>query len=309
MGKNKLSIIFAILTIIFIFSISAIADQCGFSPLITEEVRHTEESGKSEELPKEELQEEALKEEEDPEVEISLVEKDEFGLTLISVYDNYQVNPQLKTDWGFGCLVKTEKENILFDTGASSEILLFNMGKMAIDLKSISKVVISHIHGDHVGGLEDFLKENNEVEVYIPGSFPDSIRKMIESSGANFLDVSKPLKISDSVWSTGELPGPPEEQSLVIHSREGLVIITGCAHPGVVNIVKKAKEMFPKEDIYLVLGGFHHPPTQVVMEFKELGVKKVAPSHCSGDEIRELFKEEYHSDYIENGVGNIINIE
>ncbi len=309
MNKNNLSIIFFILTIICILSIAAIADQCSPGPFIPEEGSDTKEAGESKEPSEGEPPEEEFLEEEEPEAEISLVEKDKFSLTIISVYDNYHVNPQLKTDWGFGCLVKTEKENILFDTGANSEILLFNMEKMAIDLKSIGKVVISHIHGDHIGGLEGFLKENNEVVVYIPASFPDSIRNMIESNGAKFLNVLKPLKISDFVWSTGELFGPPEEQSLVIHSMEGLVIITGCAHPGVVNIVKKAKEMFPEEKIYLVLGGFHHPPTQVVGEFKELGVKKVAPSHCSGDEIRELFKEEYNNDFIENGVGKIINIE
>jgi 7,8-dihydropterin-6-yl-methyl-4-(beta-D-ribofuranosyl)aminobenzene 5'-phosphate synthase len=235
--------------------------------------------------------------------------KEKIGLTLISVYDNYQINPELKTGWGFSCLVKTEREDILFETGGNSGILLFNMKKMEIDPESINKVVISHIHGDHVGGLEGFLIESNEAEVYIPVSFPDSIRNMIESHGANFIDVSGTLKISDLVWSTGALYGPPEEQSLVINSGKGLIVITGCAHPGVVNIVKKAKGMFPEEKIYLVLGGFHHPPGQVVGEFKKAGVEKVAPSHCSGDEIRELFKEEYQNDFIENGVGKIINIE
>jgi len=230
-------------------------------------------------------------------------------ITLISVYDNYQANPELKTAWGFGLVIETPNEKILFDTGGNPSILLFNMKKLGIDPKSIDKVIISHIHSDHLGGLEGFLKESSKVKVFIPTSFPDSIRKMIKNYGASFVDVSRPQKISDFVFSTGELYGPPKEQSLVILSKKGLVVITGCAHPGIVKIVKKAKEMFPQKEVYLVLGGFHHPPKKVVSELKKLKVKKVAPSHCSGDEIRELFKKEYQNDFIENGVGKIINIE
>ena len=96
---------------------------------------------------------------------------------------------------------------------------------------------------------------------------------------------------------------------MIIVSKKGLIVITGCAHPGIVNIVKKAKEMFPQKNIYLVLGGFHHPPKKVVYELKKLKVEKVAPSHCSGDEIRELFKKEFKENFIEIGVGKIIKIE
>ena len=134
------------------------------------------------------------------------VEKEEgFGrITLISVYDNYKVNPELKTAWGFGLVIETPNERILFDTGGNSEILLFNMKKLGIDPKSIDKIVISHIHGDHLGGLEGFLKENNKVTVFIPSSFPNSIRDMIKSYGGDFVNISHSAKISDFIFSTGE---------------------------------------------------------------------------------------------------------
>ena len=245
------------------------------------------------------------------EKEESLEEKKKEApeITLISIYDNYQINPELKTAWGFGLVIETPFEKILFDTGSDSSVLLFNMKKLGIDPKSIDKVVISHIHGDHLGGLEGFLEENNKVTVFIPNSFPDSIRNMIKSYKADFVNVSDSIKISDFIFSTGELYGPPEEQSLVINSKKGLIVITGCAHPGIVNVVKKAKEMFPEKNIYLVLGGFHHPPKKVVYELKKLKVEKVAPSHCSGDLIIEAFKEEYKENFIKNGVGRIIEIE
>ena len=236
-------------------------------------------------------------------------EKEKPEITLISVYDNYQVNSELKTGWGFGTVIKTSKETILFDTGGDSEILLYNMNKLGIDPKSIKEVVISHIHGDHVGGLEGFLKENPKVKVYIPSSFPNSIKEMIKRYKSEAIDISKPQKISDFIYTTGKLYGPPEEQSLIIDSKKGLIIITGCAHPGIVNIIKKAKEIMKEDKVYLVLGGFHHPPVSCVKEFRKLNVKKVAPSHCTGDVVRNAFKKEYKEDFIEYGVGKIIEIK
>ena len=230
-------------------------------------------------------------------------------ITLISVYDNYQVDPKLKTDWGFATIIETPQELILFDTGGSSEILLSNIETLGIDAALIKKVVISHIHGDHVGGLEGFLERNSNVTVFIPSFFPKSVRNMITRKGANFVEISAPRKISDFVYTTGELYGPPEEQSLVIDSRKGLVIITGCAHPGIVNIVKKAKELMRKDKVYLVLGGFHRPPISCIKAFKELRVEKVAPSHCTGDLVREAFRREYRENFIEYGVGRVIEIK
>ncbi|MBO8131919.1 MAG: MBL fold metallo-hydrolase [Candidatus Marinimicrobia bacterium] len=239
----------------------------------------------------------------------ALAEKEKPEITLISVYDNCQVDPELKTTWGFATIIKTPQELILFDTGGNSEILLFNMKKLGIDPSSIKKVVISHIHADHLGGLEGFLERNSNVTVFIPHSFPKSVKNMIIQKKAKFVEISAPRKISASIYTTGELYGPPEEQSLIIDSKKGLVVITGCAHPGIVNIIKRAKKLMKEDKVYLVLGGFHRPPTSCIKEFKELGVEKVAPSHCTGDLVRETFRKEYKENFIEHGVGKVIEIK
>jgi len=243
-----------------------------------------------------------------PEISIESQKEEKPEIILISVYDNYQVDTKLKTAWGFATIIKTPQELILFDTGGNSEILLSNMEKLGINPASIKKVVISHIHGDHVGGLEGFLERNSSVTVFIPSSFPKSVKNMIIQKRAKFVEISAPRKISDSIYTTGELYGPPEEQSLIIDSKKGLMVITGCAHPGIVNIVKRAKKLMKKDKVYLVLGGFHHPPISCIKEFKELGVEKVAPSHCTGDLVREAFRKEYKENFIEYGVGKVIEI-
>ncbi|GAH99779.1 unnamed protein product [marine sediment metagenome] len=248
------------------------------------------------------------------ETKISQFETSKEEVTLITVYDNYQHDLRLKTGWGFSCLVKINNESILFDTGADSPTLLSNMEKVDVDPTQIDKIVLSHIHGDHVGGLEGFLKRNGNVTVYIPASFPDSMRREIESYRAEYKDIKETEQISENIYSTGELGVWVKEQSLIVNTNKGLVVITGCAHPGIVNIIKKTKEIFPKEEIYLVIGGFHlagfsdSELKNIINDFKKLGVQIAAPCHCSGDRTRELFKEEYGENFIENGVGKIINI-
>lgn len=221
-------------------------------------------------------------------------------ISIITVYDNYLVNPDLKTGWGFSCLVRQSLGggalNILFDTGADSETLLLNMEKMGILPKEISFVFISHLHGDHTGGLSGILNIKPDLKVYKPETF------------------SGPTEIAKGFHTTGPLGTWIKEQSLIINSKKGLIIVTGCAHPGVVNIIKKAKEIFSEKNIYLVLGGFHLSGASdselrmIISDFKNLGVEIVAPCHCSGDRCRELFQQEYQDNFIDNGVGKIIEI-
>jgi len=211
-------------------------------------------------------------------------------ITLITVYDNYQDNPDLKTDFGFACLVKAGGKNILFDTGAGSKVLLYNLGQVGVEPESIEPVVLALSLWDHTGGLEGFLEANkHKAKVYQPDAF------------------RKPAEIYPDVYSTGVLGRAMPEQALAIKSSKGLVVITGCAHPGIVNMIKRAKEI--DEKIYLVLGGFHlGDAAGVIKNFRAMGVEKTAPCHCSGDVAISQFKEEYKENFIANGVGKVTNI-
>jgi 7,8-dihydropterin-6-yl-methyl-4-(beta-D-ribofuranosyl)aminobenzene 5'-phosphate synthase len=234
--------------------------------------------------------------------------------SIITVFDNYVVDPGLATQWGFAAVVITPATRILFDTGSNGQILLSNMAKLKIRPKDIHKIVISHVHLDHLGGLEEFLKVNSDVEIYIPASFPDSVRKSITSSGAHYRDTTSAVQIDEGIFTTGEMGTSPIEQSLVIDTSEGLVVLTGCAHPGIVNIVRRAKEVVPNRPIALVMGGFHLRSAsddelhRLIQDFRQLGVKKVAPSHCSGERARERLESEYKEKYFAGGVGNVLNL-
>jgi 7,8-dihydropterin-6-yl-methyl-4-(beta-D-ribofuranosyl)aminobenzene 5'-phosphate synthase len=236
------------------------------------------------------------------------------GVTITILYDNNEYDERLETAWGFSCLVKGLEKTILFDTGGDSALLLRNMRTLEIDPQDVDVVVISHVHGDHVGGLAGFLEENPAVTVYLPQSFPPSIKDATREVGAELVEVREPVEICERAYSTGELGDWIKEQSLVIETDKGLVVITGCAHPGVVNVVRQAKKL-RGGDVHLVLGGFHLcwlnvlQIRGVVDGVKKEDVEMVAPCHCSGDLARSTFEEAYGENFILVGVGKKLEIE
>ena len=236
---------------------------------------------------------------------------DSREIEVTVVYDNNRFKPGLKTSWGFSCVVKGTDKTILFDTGGDGSILLENMNSLAINPEEIDVIVLSHIHGDHVGGIMQFLEKNAQVTVYLPQSFPGNFKKSVLQHGASIVEVQDSIEIFRNVYSTGVMGFGIREQSLILQTQHGLIIITGCAHPGVVNIVKKAKDLL-NDDVLLVMGGFHltgssqEKISRIVSDFRKLGVYYTGPCHCSGDSARQLFEMEYGENYISVGVGKTI---
>ena len=235
-------------------------------------------------------------------------------ITVTILYDNYIFTEGLKTDWGFSCLLKGTEKTVLFDVGMKGEILLENIEKLKINPKDINVVVISHNHGDHTGGLLDFLGKNSKVSVYLPPSCSGPFAREVEATGAKVVKTDAPVEICKGVHLTGPLGELIIEQSMILDTANGAVVITGCAHPGIVEIVRKSKAILHK-DIHLVFGGFHLPQKsdveleQIISEFKKLGVKKAGPTHCTGDRAIQMFKQAYGPDFVQLGVGRTLEIE
>lgn len=237
---------------------------------------------------------------------------DHSKISITVVYDNVSYDSTLTAEWGFGCVIHTEKDTLLFDTGGNGKVLLDNMRKLIIDPRSIHSVVISHNHYDHQGGLKHFLSANSEVNVFIPNSSPAEVEHDIQAKDAKAVRVDSFTQINETMFSAGELKGNIPEQSLVVRSARGLVVITGCAHPGIVRIIEHIKLLFPYEPIYLAMGGFHlkSETTQniekIVKTIQDYGLQKIAPSHCTGEAAILIFKNRFGEDFIESGVGKRI---
>ena len=238
----------------------------------------------------------------------------DHNLTFSILYDNYVFAPGTQSEWGFSCLIETGRQRILFDTGTKSEILLANAKKMNVDLTNIDAIVLSHQHQDHTGGVVPILKMNPGIIVYLLPSFSSDFIQKLKEHKAEIITVPENLKIYDGIYLTGEMGETIREQSMYIETNQGIIIITGCSHQGIVNIIQEVKNS-SQADIYLVFGGFHllrHSEQQVkeiIEQFKERGVRQCGPTHCTGDMAIRLFREAYKQNFIAIGTVKIIEIK
>ena len=229
------------------------------------------------------------------------------------LYDNRPSDPGCATDWGFSCLIEGTEKTILFDTGTKPQVLLHNIGVLGVDLKKVDQVVISHIHGDHTGGMAAVLEQNPNVTVFFPISFPPEFGRRVTDLKARAQAVDKPVEVCRNVFLTGEMGDEIKEQSLIVDSPVGLVIVTGCSHQGIVKILKRAKEILDKP-IYLVFGGFHlldKPEIEIqeiIAAFKELKVEKCGATHCTGDKPIAMLKSAFGENYMPMGTGKVIEV-
>lgn len=233
-------------------------------------------------------------------------------LTITIVYDNSQYDQRLKSDWGFSALVQYRDHNLLFDTGGDGQILMTNLRILGIDPTRIDRVVLSHAHDDHTGGLASFLDTGVKPVIYLLSSFPASFKDQIKLC-TQVNEVSPGQSLDAGIWTTGEIGGMIPEQALVIDTEQGLVVITGCAHPGIVGMIEQVKALFTGP-VRLVLGGFHRIGKRkaetgaIVHDFKRLGVEQAAPCHCTGAAAIKRFADEYGKDFIQLGAGSVIRL-
>jgi 7,8-dihydropterin-6-yl-methyl-4-(beta-D-ribofuranosyl)aminobenzene 5'-phosphate synthase len=269
----------------------------------------------------------------------------------------------LLAEWGLSMLVETEDCILLSDTGTSS-VAAYNANAMGVDLSRVERVVFSHGHFDHTGGLLDVLRlMKKDVEViahpdiwaekyyfnrqkkvcfYNPADRYEYIgvpyaRQEAEKFGAHFNLTREPVWITDSIVTSGEVPMVTDyetidpdlyvredgefkhdplrdDQSLFIKSDKGLVIIAGCAHRGIVNVVNHARQLTGVDDVYAVIGGTHLAPASpervrlTVADLKRVGVQKVAASHCTGLPAACVLAREFGDDFIFNNAGTWVTI-
>lgn len=192
-------------------------------------------------------------------------------MELTILYDNEALEG-FKKGWGFSCLIKLANNYILFDTGDGPQFLT-NLQKIGLSPSQIDRVILSHPHYDHIGGLGPLLELNSDTTVYVPSFFPVKL-KMQLMSACRMHETFGYEQIIDKV-SVNIATNHLYEQFCVLELSTGLLILTGCAHPGLENILTIVQKY--GKPIFGVLGGFH--------DFKQLELLQslafIAPCHCT----------------------------
>jgi 7,8-dihydropterin-6-yl-methyl-4-(beta-D-ribofuranosyl)aminobenzene 5'-phosphate synthase len=262
------------------------------------------------------LEQSAISQENDQPATPSAGVIDDLRITII--YDNYLQDERLPSEWGFAALVEYQDYVLLFDTGGT-DTLMENMHVLDIDPRRIQAVVLSHAHGDHIGGLYSFLAEANQPPVYLLPSFPNDFKDNVADL-TEVIEVSDPTEIFPNIFSTGQVSGEVKEQGLAIRTNQGTVIITGCAHPGITRMVRRGRSAVqPGSDvdydpIALVIGGFHlisSSPGQIegiIADLESLNVQQISPTHCTGDAAIAMFEEAFNEGFIAGGAGKVITL-
>ena len=229
------------------------------------------------------------------------------------VFDNYAYLEGFPTLWGFSAFIETDETTFLFDTGSNGRVLLSNMERLGVNLSDAESLVISHPHWDHIGGIDSVLEKHPDMHLFVPISLSKHLIRDLDSLSRGVTVIGKaPENILPSIYSTGTME-PIGEQSIIIDTDKGLIVVTGCAHPGIVHIAERAIEMLDKP-VYLLMGGFHlmyddaGQITEIIKALDELGVENVSPTHCSGDLAISMFREYFGERFIQGGTGRIISI-
>lgn len=218
----------------------------------------------------------------------------------ITVLVDNNSNGTLLNPWGLSILVETDDLTILFDSGPDPSALENNSVTLGNDFVSeCDLIVVSHEHPDHLNGLTYVSDNHDNLTLYTP--FYGSTKSW--TSDFFQIEVEDTAEISSGISIIGRgLEGALDynEQALVVNVENfGLVVLVGCSHPGIENIVSKVIDDLNVEDIYMVLGGFHlHSENQETIEgtidaLVDMGVQHIYPIHCSGEDVSNYLQSTY----------------
>lgn len=226
-------------------------------------------------------------------------------MELIILYDN-QAKKGFQAGWGFSCLADGR---VLFDTGESWEALQSNMRRLGLGPETIESVVISHNHWDHTGGLWGLLEARRNLPVCVCPGFGNAFTGKIESLSGRVVEAESFNTMYHNLKVTGQVDGfyngkPMPEQALTARTPDGLHLIAGCSHPGILRMAEKARAIDPEHPLVSVWGGFHMKEMEersirsTILGLKESGIRRAGPTHCTGKSAQKIFRKVFGRDSV-----------
>jgi 7,8-dihydropterin-6-yl-methyl-4-(beta-D-ribofuranosyl)aminobenzene 5'-phosphate synthase len=264
------------------------------------------------------------------------------------LYDAFGKTAGMQKDWGYAALIEYGGKRILFDTGDDPDILARNASAKGADLSRLDFVVMSHRHGDHMGGMDHLLRVNPNVTIYapkenfgvygfsLPGTFyrrdeslppeqryydgtPPQVMKFGSAwPKAHFELIDKTTEIAPGMHLIALVSDKPttlelRELSLAIDTPEGVVLVVGCSHPGIDRIAEAVVSMGKR--IHLIVGGFHLVVAKdpdinaIVTGLRDTwNVSFVAPGHCTGEPMFAALRRAFGDRYVYAGLGTVLEL-
>ncbi len=274
-------------------------------------------------------------------------------LTITTLVDNHALfGSGFWAEHGLSFLIEADGEKILFDTGQTGGVIAHNLEEMKVDLNRLKYIVLSHGHYDHTGGLEEIARRTHDASVFAhPDIFDEKYVKRDEEYISIGVPVSehelrnsfkfhfkkKGEEIIEGVRTTGQIPRTTEfesipkryyikkndeyisddildDQSLILHTQKGIIVILGCTHSGLINTLFQVKKITGKNEFWGLLGGTHlwaadeeklQKTKQALMEFN---LQAIGLSHCSGENAFLYFSKTFGDKVFLNSAGSVIEV-
>ncbi len=228
--------------------------------------------------------------------------------SLYIICDNHTVREDLIPSWGLSIGLRDETGWTLFDLGNDPNVFFHNFTVLGGNMEEVRRIILSHLHLDHTGGLGAFKNLTTPVTLYLPEPLsPEEIRKLESRSFQVVIVPPEGIK-QDNLWLLPIPGGPPPEQLLVMETGKEILLLTGCAHYGIEQGLLTVWERFHRP-FGLVCGGFHLAfrsileLKQVLRVFQSLPIRAIAPCHCTGDRAIETFASYFPDTFQRVGAG------